>query len=182
MFTSEVWEVVWSNVLLFMPRLVTSLLVFAAFWIGAAVAQRVIRRLGDARSINESLIRLLGRIAKVGLLLFGAISALGTLGVDVTALVAGLGLTGFALGFALKDVVSNVLAGILIIIYKPFGPEDRIAVSSHKGTVAEINLRYTTLVADGKKIFVPNAMVFSNAVTVEDAPKGSPEPDLPAAG
>ena len=170
MSLSEVWHVICGKVLDFMPLLGKSVAVFVAFWLGAVVAQRVIVRLGDARSIDVSLTRLLGRVAKVGLLLFGAVCALGTLGIDVTALVAGLGLTGFALGFALKDIVSNVLAGILVIIYKPFQPDDHIAVSSHKGRVIEINLRYTTLEADGQKIFVPNAMVFSNAVTV-----GQPE-------
>jgi len=153
----------------FVSPLVIGLVIFAAFWLGAVAAERLIRRLGDARSIDASLTRLLGRVAKVGLLLFGAVSALGTLGVDVTALVAGLGLTGFALGFALKDIISNVLAGILVIIYKPFQPGDQIAISSFKGTVAQIDFRYTTLEADGKKIFVPNAMVFSNAVTVGKA-------------
>ena len=165
----EVWEVIWGiwwHVSPWMLPLLKSLAVFAAFWLGSVGAERLICRLGKARSIDAGLTRLLGRSAKVGLLLFGAVTALGTLGVDVTALVAGLGLTGFALGFALKDIISNVLAGILVIIYKPFQPGDQIAVSSFSGRVAEIDLRYTTLEADGKKVFVPNAMVFSNAVTV----------------
>ena len=167
MFSVEVWQSVWSGVLLYLPKLGTGLLVFAGFWLGAVVARRVIRRLGDVRSIDDSLTCLLGRAAKVGLLVIGGITALGTLGIDVTALVAGLGLTGFALGFALKDIISNLLAGILVIIYKPFQPDDHVAIAAFQGVVVEINLRYTTLTADGKKIFVPNAMVFSNAVTVD---------------
>ena len=58
------------------------------------------------------------------------------------------------------------LAGILIIIYKPFKQGDQIKVAAFEGAVAEVNLRYTTLSADGKKIFVPNSKVFTNAVTV----------------
>lgn len=165
----EVWQEFVSKVLLFAPKLGTSVAVFAGFWIGAVAAERVIRRLGDARSIDASLTRLLGRAAKVGLLVLGAVVALGTLGIDVTALVAGLGLTGFALGFALKDIISNVLAGILVIIYKPFQRGDRIAVAAFTGTVTEIDLRYTTLECEGKTIFVPNSMVFSNPVTVGGA-------------
>ncbi len=166
MFAFVTWDDVSRGILSFMPRLGTSVMVFALFWLGGICAGKVIRRLGDARSIDASLTFLLGRVAKVGLLVFGAVTALGTLGIDVTALVAGVGLTGFALGFALKDIISNVLAGILVIIYKPFQPGDYIAVSAFKGKVTEINLRYTTLQTDGRKIFVPNAMVFSNAVTV----------------
>ena len=166
MFTPEVWQQVMSRILLYAPQLATSLVVFCAFWIGGVVAGKVIYRLAKARDIDPDLTYFLGRAAKVGSLTFGAITALGTLGVDVTALVAGLGLTGFALGFALKDTISNALAGILIIIYKPFKQGDQIKVSAFEGAVTEVNLRYTTLLADGKKIFVPNSMVFTNAVIV----------------
>lgn len=163
----EIWDHLWRQLLIFTPRLVLSLVVFSAFVVGGLAADQVIRRLGHARSIDASLTGLLAKAAKVGLVLFGAVSGLGTLGIDVSALVAGLGLTGFALGFALKDIISNALAGVLVIIYKPFRPEDRISVASFQGTVRKIDLRYTTLESDGKTIYVPNALVFSNAVTVE---------------
>ncbi len=169
MFSSLVWLALWDDVLGFLPRLGTSAAVFAGFWIGGGVACRVIRRLGETQSIDDSLTSLLGRVAKIGLLLFGAITALGTLGVDVTALVAGLGLTGFALGFALKDIVSNVLAGILVIIYKPFEPGDTIAIGADQGKVLEINLRYTVLESGEKRVFVPNSLVFSKPVVVTPA-------------
>ena len=87
----------------------------------------------------------------------GIIIGLGTMGVDVTALVAGLGLTGFALGFALRDAVSNLLAGILIILYQPFRVGDRIEVAGSAGTVVGINLRYTVLDAADMRILVPNS-------------------------
>ena len=56
----------------------------------------------------------------------GLVTALGTLGVDVSALVAGLGLTGFALGFAVKDTISNILAGVLLLVYRPFSKKDYV--------------------------------------------------------
>ena len=96
---------------------------------------------------------------------------------NVSALVAGLGLTGFAVGFALKDVISNALAGILIIIYKPFRHGDSVKVSSFEGEVVEIDLRYTKLIAVGQEVFVPNSMLFSNAVTVTSR---SSEPEIAA--
>ena len=90
----------------------------------------------------------------------------GTLGIDVSALVAGLGLAGLAIGLCLKEIISNVFAGIMVIIYKPFKENDHIAVTTFEGRVSEINLRYTTLEAGQQRIFVPNAMVISNAVVV----------------
>jgi len=166
MWDSAVWQQVWANVLLFLPRLASGLAVLGGFWLAGGAAQRFAQRLAAARRIDPDLTLLLGQIAKVSLLLFGGITALGTLGLDVTALVTGLGLTGFAVGFALRDIISNALSGMLLILYKPFRNGDRIAVTALEGTVTDVNLRYTVLVADGKRIFVPNASLMTNPITV----------------
>jgi small-conductance mechanosensitive channel len=91
---------------------------------------------------------------------------MGTLGVNVGAMIAGLGLVGFALGFALKDLLSNFLAGLLILIYNPFVRGDRITVSGNEGQVIEINLRYTVLQEQDKRALIPNSILFSNPVIV----------------
>jgi len=105
------------------------------------------------------------------LIVFGAVTALGTLGINVSALVAGLGLVGFALGFALMDIISNLLAWTLILIYRPFQHNDHISVAGFEGIVTEIDLRYITLQAEGKKILIPNSKLFTNAISVLDAKK-----------
>jgi small-conductance mechanosensitive channel len=84
----------------------------------------------------------------------------------VSALVAGLGLTGFALGFALKDTISNLISGILILLYKPFKIGDRIKISGYEGIVVSIDLRYTELDAEGNKILIPNSKLFTNPIEV----------------
>lgn len=160
------WEPLWSNFVEYLPRLVSSLVVLIVFWLLGSAVERLARQLTRGRGLDPDLTRLLGRWGKIALLLVGAITALGTLGIDVTALVAGLGLTGFALGFALKDIISNGLAGILVIIYKPFQNGDQIAVTALEGTVTEVNLRYTVLTTGGKKVFIPNASLFTNPITV----------------
>lgn len=142
------------------------LAIFAALVMAGFLADRLVQRMITARGIAPELSRLLGRAAKITLIALGTVCALGTWGIDVTALVAGLGLTGFALGLALKDIISNALSGILLIVYKPFGSDDRIAVSGFEGLVVDINLRYTVLNAEGKQVFVPNSTLFNNAVTV----------------
>ncbi len=167
MFTEEAWQEIVDQVVNYLPQLATSVIVFLLFWIGAAIARRVIIRLGTARGIDRALTQFLGRAARIALLILGIITAMGTAGVDVAALVTGLGLTGFALGFALKDVISNTLAGIMLIIYKPFDFDDSIKVSSFEGKVVEIDLRYTVLESDGKRIFVPNSLLFTNAISVQ---------------
>ena len=107
--------------------------------------------------------------------MMGLVTALSNLGVDVSALVTGLGLTGFALGVALKDVISNVLAGVLILIYKPFVKADYIKVKGHEGQVVSTDLRYTVLQdVAGAKIYIPNSMLFVDALRVSsEAPESA---------
>lgn len=166
MWDDAVWQHFWSSAVLFLPRLVSGLVLLVAFWIAGNAAQRFAQRVAAGRHVDPDLTLLLGQGTKVCLVFFGGITALGTLGIDVTALVTGLGLTGFAVGFALKDIISNALSGMLVIFYKPFRNGDRISVTALEGTVGDINLRYTVLHAEGKRIFVPNSSLMTNPITV----------------
>ena len=107
------------------PTVMVSLAIFIMFWIGGIFTQFLITRLANKRGLNPELLKLIGRTTKIGLIIFGFVTALGTIGINVSALVAGLGLTGFALGFALKDVVSNLIAGSMIcLLYTSPSPRD----------------------------------------------------------
>ena len=163
-----------SNVWLFMLRIVVGLLVFLAFWLVGIVVQKTIRRIYEkSEPARKDVINLIGQTAKYSLLLLGAVTALGTMGVNVSALVAGLGLTGFALGFALRDALSNLLAGLLILIYRPFRRHNRISVAGFEGTVVGIDLRYTTLQAEGKKFLIPNSTLFTNPISLMEGTEES---------
>jgi small-conductance mechanosensitive channel len=168
--TESTWGGDTSVIIGFVPRVLTALAVFAAFWVAGVLLRGLIVRAGKTRKFDRYLAKLFGKTVWLTSLVVGAITALGTVGVDVTALVAGLGVTGFALGFAMKDIVSNALSGILIILYKPFRHGDRIKVSSFSGVVSNIDLRYTTLDSDGTKIVVPNSLLFTNAIAVDQPP------------
>jgi len=153
----------------FLPRAAAAIGVLAVFWLGAVIVERLVSRIGVARGLDPDLARLLARVARLALLTFGAVTALGTVGIDIKALVAGLGLTGFALGFALKDIIANTLAGILILLYKPFQRGDRVDVGNGggAGVVEAIDMRYTVLTADdGTRVLVPNATLFTNSIRV----------------
>ena len=160
-----------QNIVLFAPVLGVSLLIFLAFWLAAVIFQKVIHRIGKRSGLNPDIVGLLDRVVKAGIIVFGIVTALGTAHVNVSALVASLGLTGFALGFALKDALSNTLAGILILIYQPFRRGDHIITSGFDGTVEQIDLRYTTLSSAGDRILIPNSTMFTNPVRVVGEPK-----------
>ena len=157
----------------FAPKLAAAIGVFLLFLIGGKMLMKIIHRVGQSHRIDDELSNFLGRSVKVGMMLFGAVSALGTLGIDVGALIAGLGLTGFALGFALKDTISNLLAGIMVIIYKPFDQDDIILVGKYEGRVRSIDLRYTVLDYNDRTVYVPNSKLFVDSIVVDSDGKAA---------
>jgi small-conductance mechanosensitive channel len=147
------------------PQLGLSIAIFIAFWIGAAIGARFVdTATSHMSSSRRVVVQLLIKVGKISLILFGLATALGTLGVNVSAMVAGLGLTGFALGFALKDMLSNVVSGVMILLYQPFQVGDLIQTSGFEGRVIEIDLRYTIVQMPDRVIFIPNSSLVTNPV------------------
>lgn len=168
--TDEFLRRIGSDAAAFAPRGFTALFVVTAAWLAGQVADGILKRLGRVRAVDVDLVRLLSRAARITVLAFGIVTALGTLGVEVNALVAGLGLTGFALGFALRDIIANTLAGILILVYKPFRRGDHLSVAGSDGVITEIDLRYTVLTVDeATRVLVPNQTLFTNSIKVTAA-------------
>jgi small-conductance mechanosensitive channel len=121
----------------------------------------------DRKSPHANISRVLAGIVQNIMLIVGLVTALGTLGVNISAIVAGLGLTGFAFGFAFKDMLSNFISGILIFIYEPFKLGDTIEVEGKTGRVVNINLRYVTIETEHQKVLIPNSISVSKVIAVE---------------
>ena len=151
---------------LWVPKVIGVVLIFIAFFILAKIIKRIISNAAERLKFDKNLTSLLARASNITIIIFGFVTALGTLGINVSALVAGLGLTGFALGFALKDTISNLLSGVLILLYRPFVKGDRIKISGYEGIVIMIDLRYTELDSDGNKVLIPNSKLFTDPITV----------------
>jgi hypothetical protein len=99
---------------------------------------------------------------------------------NVSALVTGLGLTGFALGFALKDVLSNLLSGIMLLLYRPFNIGDHIRMGEYEGTIETIRMRDTLVrAADGRLIVIPNTKLITEVVVNNTYAR---QPDAEAGG
>ncbi len=151
---------------LWVPRVIGVVLIFVVFFILARVIKRIITRAAERLNVDGNLTSLFARTSSITLIIFGFVTALGTLGINVSALVAGLGLTGFALGLALKDTISNLLSGVLILLYRPFEIGNRIKISGYEGIVISIDLRYTELDSEGNKVLIPNSKLFTDPITV----------------
>ena len=128
--------------------------------------QQEIESIYERFGLDPHLGRFLSKTTRVVIVIIGIITALGTLGVNVSALVAGLGISGFAIGFAMKDAVSNLLAGIMILLYKPFQIKDNITIAGYTGVIMSIDLRYTIIKSDEETVFIPNSKLFTDPITV----------------
>ncbi|HUF75085.1 MAG TPA: mechanosensitive ion channel family protein [Longimicrobiales bacterium] len=148
------------------PRALAALLVLGFFWLLAASLRLLLRgvfaRVIEDRTV-ESLVKQGTFYAVWTLGLFVAVDALGF---EPQTVVTGLGLTGLALGFALKDIISNFVSGLLILALRPFELGDQIVVGETEGSVERIELRATAIrTYDGRLVLVPNADVFTSRVT-----------------
>lgn len=147
------------------PAILTGAAVFLVFLIVASVGRRLIALAAPRVKADTGVVLLLSRLYYYGVLSFGLLTALDTAGIRVGALVAGLGLTGFALGFALKDVLSNFVSGIMLLAYRPFQIGDVIEMGEFLGRIETIRIRDTLVrTGDGRLVIIPNTKLITEVV------------------
>ena len=148
-------------------NLLPALLVGLGFWVLYRVVQGVLRRtLQRARRVDAGVQQLILRFTRFTLLTIAAISVLAELGIAVAPFIAGLGIAGIALGFAAQDTVQNLIAGVTILLDRPFAVGDNIELHETFGTVEEITLRTTRVrTLDNEMAILPNSVVISEKVT-----------------
>ena len=147
-------------------NLLPALLVALAFWVVLRLSQRALRgALGRSRRIDAGVQQLMLRAARVVVLSLAVVTVLDQVGVNVTAFVAGLGIVGIAIGFAAQDTVQNLIAGVTILLDRPFVVGDNIELHDTFGRVEEITLRTTRVrTLDNQMAILPNANVISDKV------------------
>jgi small-conductance mechanosensitive channel len=155
-----------SEVVDFFPKLLLGLMIFALAYVISRWTARLVRRSLTRRGRDPELIVLLVLLTRWGILIAGIIfaaevTAEGTLG----SLIAGLGIAGFTIGFALQDVAKNFVAGILLLLQQPFELGDSIEVAGYGGQVRAISLRTTELRTwDGRFVLIPNTDIFTSPI------------------
>lgn len=133
---------------------------------------------GDDIDLNvaNQLVPLAKRLAAMVISIAAVLIMAGHLGIDVLAASAALGLTGFAIALALKDTITNIFSGLVIMISRPFAIGDRIDVPELGvwGDVVDIGIRSSTVVTrDNRLVIVPNSSVVDNPVTNYSRPDPS---------
>ncbi len=115
---------------------------------------------------------LISRLCYGGVWIAGAIVALGVWGIDFATMLGALGLTSVAIGFSLKDVLSNYISGVILLAARPFSIGDQVVIKGYEGTISQVQLRSTTLKTyDGRMIYIPNQEVFQASITNNTAAK-----------
>ncbi|RLC91034.1 MAG: hypothetical protein DRI79_03910 [Chloroflexi bacterium] len=148
-----------------LPGLIAAVVVFILTWFVAGFVARIVRRAARVRIRDPETVKLLGLLAYWSVVAIGTVTALGQTGFDVTGFIAGLGIAGFTIGFALQDITRNFVAGVLLLLQQPFDISDTISVAGYTGTVLDITTRATTLKTyDGEKMIIPNAQVYTSPV------------------
>lgn len=157
-----------ARLIAFLPRVGMGILVFLVFLWLAHWAARVVGRIFErrAKKLDPTLVLLFTRLTRWSIVVVGIISAVETLGVNVSSLLAGLGIVGLTVGFALQDIAKNFTAGLLLMLQQPFQIGDTIEVKGYGGTIQDISLRATEMLTfDGLHVIIPNADVFINPIT-----------------
>ncbi|MEL6126237.1 MAG: mechanosensitive ion channel domain-containing protein [Pseudomonadota bacterium] len=133
----------------------------------SGLAARTVRGLADRfPELDETLFGFLASLARYAILAFAAIFVLGRFGIETTSLVALVGAAGLAIGLALQGTLSNMAAGVMLLVFRPFKIGDFIDAAGQSGTVAEISLFTTELTTpDNVQIIVPNGDIWSSAIT-----------------
>ena len=140
-------------------------ILFLGLFISGFVRKRI-RKLNDRyTTLDKTLFNFLGNLARYTILAFTGLFILNTFGVQTTSIVAMIGAAGLAIGLALQGTLSNVAAGVMIIIFRPLKIGDFVQVNDVVGTVKDITLNYTEIADLGNvQVVVPNSEVWGNTI------------------
>ena len=143
------------------------ILVMFFFWILASITGRVVKRAVSASKLNLShlLQEMLISIASRLVMILGLLMALSQVGVSLTPLLAGLGVAGFIIGFALQDTLGNFASGVMILMYRPYDIGDNVEVAGIFGQVHTMNLVSTTIhTFDNQTLIIPNNKIWGDVI------------------
>ncbi len=140
--------------------------ILLAGWIISSWLQRRVQNLGKRnRHLDEMLFDFLASIVRYVVLGFAVLFVLNTFGVQTTSVVALIGAAGLAIGLALQGTLSNVAAGVMLILFRPIKIGDFVEVAGEMGTVKQINLNFTELAdLSNVHVIVPNSQVWGNVI------------------
>lgn len=157
-----------DNLSFILFRIVSFILIILAFRIIAAIIRRLVDKATSSEKFDFSqlLQDFLGSMTQKTVMLIGFMIALSQLGIEIGPLLAGMGIMGFVVGFALQDTLSNFASGLMILVYRPFDIGNFVDVAGISGVVKQMNLVSTTILTiDRKRMIIPNSKIWGDIIT-----------------
>ena len=151
-----------------LPNIALALVVLILFYFLGILISRIVRSRAEKRDRN-SLGEVAGSLLRWAVTLLGFALAITIIAPSITPgdLLGGLGVSSVAIGFAFKDILQNMLDGILILLRQPFQVGDEIVSGGHTGRVEKIKTRATFIKTyDGRRVAIPNADIYTDSVVV----------------
>lgn len=148
-----------------MNLVAAALIMVIGFWLAKLVA-RTLQHVMRARGVDGTVANFTGLLLRYAIIIFTLLAALGHVGVQTASIIAALGGAVLAVGMALQGSLSNLAAGVLLVVFRPFRQGDYVDLGGTGGTVLGIQFFSTTLrTSDNKIVVVPNNKVLSANIT-----------------
>ena len=156
---------IWTTILESLPLVALGVLVLLIALVVALAGARAFARAMRSSGMDSGVAGLLGRIVRLLAILVAVLFALSVVGISVTSVIALLAVAGIAVGLAVQGILENFIAGVILLIRRPFRIGDQIITGDHEGTVEDIDLRVTRLVTyNGTVELIPNGDVYANPI------------------
>jgi len=153
-------------------KIITVILILISAWIIARIVSIILENVGlklagkTESTLDDEAIPFLSKVIAAVIYVIAFVISLGEFDINITPIIASLGIVGFAVGYGAKDVIANILAGFFILIDRPFIRGERIMIKSNEGTVVDIGLRTTRIkTPTNELLMIPNSSIVTEIVT-----------------
>jgi small conductance mechanosensitive channel len=161
----EVLESLVDRFFLHLPGLLTGVVILILFWGLARLASRLVRKLAERARSDEALRDILVSLTRFAVLAVGVLMALDQMGLEVSSLLAGVGIAGLAVGLAAQETMANIFAGFSILWDHPYRVGDIVTMAGNQGQVSEIGLRSTRIrTFDQREVILPNKEIIHQPI------------------
>jgi small conductance mechanosensitive channel len=143
-----------------------TIILIVGFYLAGKLSKLVRTKLGVFDKIDPLIVPIFGNIIRYGIIIITLIAVLGQFGVQTTSIIAVLGAAGLAIGLALQGTLSNVAAGVMLLLLRPFTTGDWVETGSVSGTIREVGL-FTTIIDtfDNVYVSIPNSSIWNSTIT-----------------
>jgi small conductance mechanosensitive channel len=143
-----------------------TVILIIGFYLAGKLSKLVRKKLGVFDKIDPLIVPIIGNIIRYGIIIITLIAVLGQFGVQTTSIIAVLGAAGLAIGLALQGTLSNVAAGVMLLLLRPFTTGDWVETGNVSGTIREVGL-FTTIIDtfDNVYVSIPNSSIWNSTIT-----------------